>query len=185
MKTVLETPRLVLRELSSRDLDFIAALLAHPEVMRYWPHCYNRAAAADWISRQEKRYADHGVAYWLALDKESGEPVGQAGLLVQSLDGSEELGLGYIMHRPFWRMGFATEAATGCLDYAFKTLDKTRVVAAIRPENTPSRGVAAKLGMTVEKTTQYAGFEHLVFVASRSHASSVGVLSPAPRPNGP
>ena len=45
MKPVLETARLVLREMSLADLDFIAELLAHAEVMRFWPKCYDRDEA--------------------------------------------------------------------------------------------------------------------------------------------
>ena len=45
MKTILETPRLVLREMTLGDLDFIADLLAHPEVMRFYPKCHSRDEA--------------------------------------------------------------------------------------------------------------------------------------------
>jgi RimJ/RimL family protein N-acetyltransferase len=41
MRSVLEPQRLALREMSLADLDFIAAMMAHPEVMRYWPKCYD------------------------------------------------------------------------------------------------------------------------------------------------
>src|SRR5580658_2720921 len=105
MKSILETERLILREMSLADLDFVAAMLAHPEVMRFWPKCYNRQEAADWIKRQEQRYATHGIGYWLAIDRTSGKPVGQVGPLVLQVDGVEEIGLGYIIHRPFWRLG--------------------------------------------------------------------------------
>ena len=164
MKSVLETQRLVLREISLADLDFVAAMLAHPEVMRYWPKCYDRQEAADWVKRQQQRYTDHGVGYWLALDKASGQPVGQAGLLVLQVDGAEEIGLGYITHRPFWRMGFASEAAAASRDHAFNALCRSRVIALVRPENMPSRGVMQKLGMKLEKSIHYADYEHLVFV---------------------
>lgn len=169
MKPVVETRRLVLREMSLADLDFISLVLAHPEVMRHWPKCYNRDEAADWIKRQRDRYANHGVGYWLAIDKASGQPVGQVGLLVQQVDGAEETGLGYIIHRPFWRMGFATEAAGASIDYAFNTLGRRRVIVLVRPENVPSRGVALKLGMKLEKSTHFADFEHLVFVTLAHH----------------
>jgi len=168
MKSVLETQRLILREISLADLDFVAAMLAHPEVMHYWPKCYTREEAAEWIKREQKRYASDGVGYWLALDKLSGQPVGQAGLLVQQVDGVEEIGLGYIIHRPFWRMGFAFEAAVACVDYAVKMLGWNRVIALIRPENVPSQAVAMKLGMEVAKCTRHAEYEHLVFVNRRS-----------------
>lgn len=165
---ILETNRLILREMSLDDLDFVAQMLSHPEVMQYWPKCYSRAEAADWIKRQQERYARDGVGYWLALGKASNQPVGQAGLLVLQVDGVRELGLGYIMHRAFWRMGFATEAAAASRDYAFTRLGQGRVIALIRPENAPSQGVARKLGMVVEKCTRHADYEHFVFVATRS-----------------
>ena len=38
MHTILETPRLALRELTLGDLDFIAEVMAHPEVMQFWPN---------------------------------------------------------------------------------------------------------------------------------------------------
>ena len=38
-KQILETTRLILRETSPDDLDFVAAMLADPEVMRYYPKC--------------------------------------------------------------------------------------------------------------------------------------------------
>jgi ribosomal-protein-alanine N-acetyltransferase len=170
MKSVCETPRLFLREMSLDDLDFIAQMLAHPEVMHYWPRSYSREEAADWINRQQIRYARDGVGYWLAVSKETSQPVGQAGLLVMLVEGVEELAVGYMMHRPFWRVGYATEAAARSRDYAFTQMGRSRVIAPIRPENLPSQGVARKLGMTVEKRIHYADYEHLVFVATRENA---------------
>ncbi len=64
-----------------------------------------------------------------------------------TVDEREEPGLTYLIHRPFWRQGFATEAALGCRDYAFDVLDAPRVICTIRPENTPSLGVALKIGL--------------------------------------
>jgi RimJ/RimL family protein N-acetyltransferase len=139
--------------MSMADLDFIAEVLAHPEVMRFWPKCYDRDEAAK-----------DGIGYWLVQEKASRRPVGQAGLLLLIVDDREEVGLGYIIHRPFWRKGFASEAAAASMDYAVIKLGRRRVVALVRPENLPSQGVARKLGMEVEKHTRHADYEHLVFV---------------------
>ena len=95
-----------------------------------------------------------------------GEPVGQAGPLKVDLEGVEEFALGYIIHRPYWGKGFATEAAVACRDYAFDTLDKKRVITLIRPENQLSQAVALKLGMVPEKHANYAGFDHIVYAVS-------------------
>ncbi|HET9222137.1 MAG TPA: GNAT family N-acetyltransferase [Roseiflexaceae bacterium] len=168
MNPVLETSRLALRTLDLADLDFIAAMLAHPEVMRFWPRCYSRDQAEAWIRRQQDRYAQDGCGYWLAIDKASGHPVGQAGILILEIDGAVEAGLGYLIHRPFWQRGYATEAAAACCGYAFSALGKPRIVAPIRPENAGSQAVARKLGMQPERQTLYAGFDHLIFVLARA-----------------
>ncbi len=169
MNEILETRRLVLRAMDMGDLDFVAAMLADPEVMRYYPKCYSRNEAATWIQRQIDRYAKHGHGLWLALDKLRGQPVGQVGLLIQNVGGAEEKEVGYLVHRPFWRMGFATEAALACRDYAFERLGRPRVIALVRPENVPSQGVARKLGMEpLAGTVQHSSFEHLVFSISRA-----------------
>ena len=166
-RVILETPRLVLREMSSGDLDFVAELLAHPEVMHFWPKTYTRVEAEEWIRRHAERYARDGYGYWLALDKISGQPIGQAGLLAQQVDGVAEIGIGYMIHRPFWRQGYATEAAAHCRDYAFGTLGKERLIVLVRPENVVSVKVAGKIGFTRERETNYAGFVHTVFAKAR------------------
>ena len=163
MRQILETPRLVLREMTLADLDFVAAMLAHPEVMRYYPKCYSRAEAEGWISRQTGRYNSHGHGLWLVSDKATGEPVGQVGLSPQVVDGVEEPEIGYLIHRPFWRRGLASEAAAGVRDHAFSVLGKAYVISLIRPENIPSQGVARKIGMQPGRMTQFGGYDHLVF----------------------
>jgi RimJ/RimL family protein N-acetyltransferase len=57
MRIILETDRLMLRELTLDDLDFVAEMVAHPEVMHFWPKTYNRNEAEVWIRRQQERYA--------------------------------------------------------------------------------------------------------------------------------
>jgi [ribosomal protein S5]-alanine N-acetyltransferase len=167
MKTVLETPRLILRELVPGDLDFVAAMLAHAEVMRFYPKCYSREEAEGWLRRQQDRYARHGHGLWLVQDRATGEPVGQVGLCLQSVDGVEEPEVGYLIHRPFWRRGFATEAAAATRDYAFHRLGRPHVISLIRPDNVPSQGVACKLGMRLERTTTFHGRESLIFSVRR------------------
>jgi [ribosomal protein S5]-alanine N-acetyltransferase len=169
MKQILDTPRFNLREMSLADLDFVAAMLADPEVMRYYPKCYSREEAQTWIERQLKRYERHGHGLWLVSEKATGQPVGQVGILLQNIQGVEEKEVAYLIHRPYWRRGFAKEAALACRDYAFEAFERQKVYALIRPENVPSQGVAVKLGMTPEPyTIQHSSLEHQVFCISRA-----------------
>jgi len=164
---ILETPRLVLRELAPDDLEFTHRLLSHPEVMRFFPKCLDRDEAATWIRNQQRRYAEDGHGYWLAVDRKSGEPVGQAGVVQAEVEGVREPSLGYIVHRRYWRQGFATEAAAACRDWVFDTLGLPRVITLVRPENIPSLGVAIKIGMTIERRTIFARYEHFVLSVTR------------------
>lgn len=164
---MLETPRLVLSRMSLDDLDFVAAMLADSEVMRYYPKRYTRDEAAAWVQRQMDRYARYGHGLWLVREKVTGQPVGQVGLVVQNVRGVDEMEVGYLIHRPFWRRGFAKEAALACRDYAVTVLSSKRVIALIRPENLPSQGVARKLGLQPEPgLVQHGGFEHIVFAST-------------------
>jgi [ribosomal protein S5]-alanine N-acetyltransferase len=173
LKTILETARLILREMSLADLDFVAAMLADPEVMRYYPKYYSRDESQIWIERQLRRYNRHGHGLWLAIDKTVGQPVGQVGLLIQQVRGVPEKEVAYLIHRPFWRLGFATEAGCAVRDYAFSVLDRPRVIALIRPQNVPSIGVARKLGLQEEPDRiEHSGFEHIVFSRAKDADAS-------------
>ena len=163
MKIVLETPRLLLREMTLADLDFVAEMLAHPEVMRFYPKLYARDEAQAWIERQLVRYLQHRHGLWLVLDKSSLSPIGQVGLLMQEVDGQLEPEIGYLIHRPFWRQGFATEAAVAVKQFALEERGCSYVISLIRPENEPSQGVARKLGMQPVRETLFKEIRHLVF----------------------
>lgn len=60
MQTILETNRFLLREMSRADLDFVAEMLSHPEMMRYYPKLFTRDEAQEWLERQMTRYEKDG-----------------------------------------------------------------------------------------------------------------------------
>ena len=163
MSVILETRRLRLRELESGDLDFVATMLADPDVMRFYPKPLGREESREWIERQLRRYEDNGHGLWLVEDRQSAAPVGQVGLLLQEVEGDWEAEVGYLIHRPFWRRGYATEAGLGVREHAFGVRGERRVISLIRPENLPSQGVARNLGMAPEREVRFRGLPHVVF----------------------
>ncbi len=168
MKTIVESTRLVLREITMDDLDFVAEMRADADVMRFYPQRYSRSESAAWIERMLDRYTSDGHAQWLAIDKQSGNPVGTIGLLKQTIDGRDEAEIAYLLHRPFWHQGFASEAAAATRDFAFDMLGHQRVISLIRPVNVPSQRVAIRLGMLPERMTEHAKLDHLVFCTMNS-----------------
>lgn len=167
MKVALETERLALREMAVADLDFVAAMLGDPEVMRFYPEVLSREEAAAWIDRQVLRYSEHGHGLWLAVEKATGTPVGQVGLVTQEVEGRLEPEIGYLLHPSFWHRGFATEAGLAVRRHAFHTLQKPRVVSLIRAVNLPSQAVARRLGMQPSREVLFKGLSHIVFSVFR------------------
>lgn len=163
MRAVLETDRLRLRELVRDDIDFVAEMLGHPEVNRYYERQFDRADAAAWIDRQIGRYEADGHGLWLAVERATGAPVGQVGLAAQEVEGDRLPEIGWLLHRPYWGRGYATEAAAGVRDAAFERWGYPRVISLIRPENLASQRVAGRLGMAAGRRVLFHGFEHIVF----------------------
>ena len=160
---ILETPRLILREFASDDGDALALILSDAETMRFYPSPFDRAGVDDWIARNRNRYAKDGHGLWAMVLKANGEFIGDCGLVVQEVDGANEIEIGYHVRRDLWGQGFATEAARACRDYGFARLPADRLISLIRPENLASRRVAEKNGMAVWKEVIRVGFPHLVY----------------------
>jgi ribosomal-protein-alanine N-acetyltransferase len=164
---ILETRRLHLREMSMKDLDFIAGMMSDPNVMKYYPEQLTRQESENWIIRHVDRYRKDGHGLWLVEDIESGTKIGQVGLVMQQAESENLAEIGYLIHYPYWHKGYATEAALGVKKYAFENLDYEQVISLIRPENTPSQGVAKKLGMKAQKQIKIKGYDHRVFMVSK------------------
>jgi ribosomal-protein-alanine N-acetyltransferase len=167
----LETDRLVLRPFAEDDVDGIHAVLGDPETMRYYPAPFTLEKSRRWIEWNLANYRDHGHGLWVLESKETGRLVGDCGLVPQTVEGRREVEVGWHVHRDHQRQGLATEAGRECCRYAFEELGMSRLISLIRPENVPSRRVAEKLGMTVEKEVPHgpgSGWPHFVYVVSAS-----------------
>lgn len=157
-------PHISLRRLVDDDVDFLAEMLGDPEVMRYWPAPLDRGGAQEWLERQQRRYRDDGCGYWLIVDHETHQPVGQAGVLMTAVEGEADRlpALGYMIHRPFQRQGYALGAARLCLAHITRRHPPHIAYTLVRPENEPSMALARKLGMQPMRTILYAGLEHVL-----------------------
>ena len=163
MLPALETPRLLLYELVPGDLDFVAAMLADPDVSRYYERRFERADAQVWLDRQLDRYRNWGHGLWLVRERATGLPVGQVGLALQEVDGVRRPEVGWLLAREYWGRGYATEAGAGVLAAGFERWQYPEVISLIRPENIPSRRVAERLGMDPGAEVEFHGFRHIVY----------------------
>jgi len=106
------------------------------------------------------------------------------GLASQTMTDGVHPEVGYLIHRPYQRRGYATEAAVAVRDHAFDVLDYPYVVSFIRPANIPSQKVAWKLGMEPVGMIRHAELDHIVFRIDRDppdHAVRPQARVPHPR----
>jgi RimJ/RimL family protein N-acetyltransferase len=161
--TVLTTQRLILREMTSADLDDIAALLGDGYVMRYYPRPKTRGEAQGWIHWNQRLYRDHGFGLWAVELRSTGEFVGDCGLTPQRVDDAEEIEVGYHVRASLQGNGYAIEAASAARDFARDRLGLHRLIAIINPANRPSQGVARKIGLEPEKHSTVHGRECVIY----------------------
>lgn len=154
---VLETERLILREMGQSDFGDLAGILQDPEVVYAYEHHFTDQDVQEWLDRQIKRYETDGFGLWALILKTTGEMVGQAGLTMQPCRGEEVLEIGYLLKKKYWHHGYATEAAMGCRNYAFDRLNQDKVYSIIKADNELSKRVARNIGMKkiLEFVTQY------------------------------
>ena len=144
---VLETERLVLRELTPDDLDALYAILSDPESMRHYPAPFSRERVEGWIAWNLENYKTYGFGLWAVIRKADGLFLGDCGITMQLIAGRYEHEIGYHINRAYTGMGYATEAARACKRYAFDTLGLTDVYTYQKYTNMASRRVAEKNGM--------------------------------------
>lgn len=141
---VLETPRLLLRVPEERDLDGWAAFLADFETTRFLGGPKVRAEAWRGLATMVGSWQLRGCGFLSVVEKETGTWVGRVGpWSPEDWPGTE---VGWGIAKEHQRRGFAVEAATACLDWAFENLGWDPIIHCIDPENVGSIAVAAKLG---------------------------------------
>lgn len=147
-KFILETERLILREMTKDDVLALQDFLGDAEVMYAYEHGFDKEEIYDWYRNNRRRYEEDGFGLWAVIRKADGRLIGDCGLTMQDFGSygvKEEIG--YHLAKDCWHQGYAAEAAKAVRDYAFYTLDIPEVWSVIRDNNIPSKKVALRNGM--------------------------------------
>ena len=146
-KIILETERLILREMNNNDFEALCKILLDEETMYAYQGAFTIEEAYNWLNSQLERYKNYGYGLWAVVLKENNEMIGQCGLSIQTWKNSKVLEVGYLFQRNYWHHGYATEAAIASKEYAFNVLNANEVSSIIRTTNTQSINVALRNGM--------------------------------------
>jgi len=159
----LETERLRLRAFRESDFEDYAALNADPEVTRYL------GGGGPWDRGRSWRHLAFllghwqlgGSGMWAVEQKDTGAFLGMIGFAAP--EGWPGFELAWTLVRRWWGHGYATEGARAALSYAFTSLNQSRVISLIHPENLASIRVAERLGESLQGRTDMMGHERLVY----------------------
>lgn len=150
--TILETQRLILRELSTEDAEFILELLNEPSFIRNIGDRGVRTidgANSYILNGPVASYAKNGFGLYLVKLRETDESIGMCGLIKR--DTLQDVDIGYAFLPRFWSKGYAVESALAVKEYAKNVIGLNRIVAIVDPENEGSIRVLEKIGLQFEK----------------------------------
>ena len=122
----------------------------------------------EWFRRVEERYQNDLGGLNALIDRETNEFIGQCGLLVQIVDEKKELEIGYSVLPKYWNLGYATEAAIKCRDFAFQNNFTESLISIIHVDNIKSERVALKVGMVKVRQTIFKDLKVNIFAIAKS-----------------
>jgi len=140
----LETRRLVLRPSRAEDFDAYAEFMSDEESARFVGGVQSRSVAWRGFLQIAGAWHLQGFSMFSVISKSSGEWIGRVGPWMPEGWPGTEVGWGIV--RSHWNQGYASEAATASIDWAFAELGWDEVIHVIERGNEASSAVAIKLG---------------------------------------
>jgi len=171
---LVETERLVLRQLAMADLDEFVELHRDPEVIRF-VRALDRVQTEKRLQANEQEWGERGHGLLTILDRSSGRLLGRVGL--KYWPQFQETEAGWLLGRDAWGHGYATEAGRACLKWGFETLPIPYITAMIHPENTRSIRVAQRLGFEPVREDVLLGDPVIVYAVERESWSSLDPMA--------
>lgn len=149
---VLAGKNIILRQPRMSDAEALAVNADDNEVARHVPripHPYSLQDAKSWINKSRRLTQNGNECHFAIYDKKSGEFAGMIGLrAINRHDRNAEVG--YWVGRGYWNRGFAGEALSLILLYAFRKMRFRRVYAIVHQQNPASIRVLEKVGFMRE-----------------------------------
>ena len=103
--------------------------------------------AKTWVDRQLTRYEDYGYGHLKLIDRNTGNMVGNSGLIHRVLDGEDTYEIAYSILPAYWGQGYASEASRCMSNYVREHKVWDRAMSFIHVDNIASQKVAEKNGL--------------------------------------
>ncbi len=158
MDLILETDRLLLREMKLSDAEALFEMDRNPKVHQYlWNKpLTNSSEVHAYIELVRTQYIQNNIGRFVVVLKETNELIGWAGLKYNTEMVNNKIhfyDIGYRLNEKFWGKGYASEASFAWLDYGFNIMKIKVMQAAAHTENIASNRILQKIGL--KKTEPY------------------------------
>lgn len=165
MNIVIETRRLLLREMLPEDRDAMFLMDSDPEVHRYLGKrpVSSKAQIDEVIRFVRNQYVQYGIGRWSVIEKSSGNMIGWAGLKWITEPINQQVAyydLGYRFAKASWGKGYGTEAATAVRDYGFREMKLEALFAIADSDNIGSNKILRRCGFVPGNQFDYDGALH-------------------------
>ncbi len=157
------TERLLAERLRPDHLDELRRMQTDPQHMELLGGVQSEEQIRAYLERNLAHWDEHGFGLWMLRDAESGTMAGRALLRHLRIADIDDVEVGYGFDPAFWGRGLATEIARACLAHGRVALRLSTVVAITLPENTRSRHVLEKIGMSFAREVEHAGRTHVLY----------------------
>ena len=162
MKHILETSRLILRELDSKDAKNFYDLNSNPNVIKYTGNsAFKNVEEAKEFLENYTDYKFNGYGRWAVILKTTDKFIGWCGLKIDELENETDIGFRFFEEE--WNKGYATESAIACIHYGFEKLKLKRIIGRAMKENVGSIKVLEKIGLEYEKNAVLAGKDAVIY----------------------
>ena len=162
MKNIVETSRLILRELHPNDAQAFYDLNANPKVIRYTGNtAFRDVEEAQEFLENYSDYREHGYGRWAVILKDSGRFIGWCGLKFDV--NTQQTDIGFRFFEEEWGKGYATESAQACLQVGFNQFQLFHIIGRAMKANSASIRVLEKLGLTYEQAITLDGEEAVLY----------------------
>lgn len=162
MSYILETDRLILRELNPNDAKRFYDLNSNPNVIKYTGNAaFKSEEEAKEFLVCYKDYKRNGYGRWAVIRKSTNTFIGWCGLKFDDVENETDIGFRFFEEE--WNKGYATESAIACLQYGFEKLNLKRIIGRAMKENIGSIKVLEKIGLEYEKDTELDGKAAVIY----------------------
>ncbi|WP_059173077.1 GNAT family N-acetyltransferase [Bacillus sp. FJAT-27445] len=151
MFPVLETERLILREIVKEDAAGIFACFSNEHVIRFYGQERLKTIdqAESFVDFFNKNYHEKRGIRWGIERKETVGIIGTIGFNAWSPK-HKRAEIGYELHPGHWRKGYVSEALEKVISHGFKKMDLNRIGAVVFLENEASNNLLIKAGFQRE-----------------------------------